>query len=89
MKGLGVSIALGMMVVFGLLIGYWRHTPYAISAPWDDPVDCELISEDPMRNPSLMRRLSQHGQTHQNASSRARAYVPGHRTPAGGLAEDV
>ena len=51
MKGLGVSLALGMMVVFGLLIGYWLHTPYAISAQWDHSVDSGLEPGDMMRNP--------------------------------------
>jgi len=38
-KGLALSLFLGMMVVFVLLIGYWLRTPYAISAQWDHSAD--------------------------------------------------
>jgi hypothetical protein len=50
MKGLGVSLALGMMVVFILLMGYWLRTPYAINAQWDHFLDRGLEPEDIMRN---------------------------------------
>ena len=39
MKGLSISLTLGMMVIFLLLFGHWLRTPYAISAKWAYPVD--------------------------------------------------
>jgi hypothetical protein len=50
MKGLSVSLVLGMILIFVLLCGYWLRTPYAISAQWDHSVDRSLEPEDMMRN---------------------------------------
>ena len=52
MKGLAVSLTLGMMVVFLLLCGYWFRTPYAITAQWDETGHRSLEPEDMMRNPA-------------------------------------
>ena len=51
MKGVGVFLVLGMMLVFVLLFGYWLRTPYAISAQWDHS-DPSLEPEYMMRNQS-------------------------------------
>jgi hypothetical protein len=50
MKGLGISLVLGMMVIFVLLLGFWLHTPYAISAQWEHPEDHGLEPEDLMQS---------------------------------------
>jgi hypothetical protein len=53
MKGLSVSLVLGMMLVFVLLFGYWHRTPYGISAQWDNSVHRSLEPEDMMRNQAV------------------------------------
>jgi hypothetical protein len=50
MKGLAVSLVLGMMTVFVLLIGYWLRTPYAVGAQWDHSVDRGLERVDLIRD---------------------------------------
>ena len=50
MKGLGVSLAFGMMLVLILMIGYWLRTPYAISAQWNHPVIPGFHPDDMMRH---------------------------------------
>ena len=46
MKGLGVFLVLGMILVFVLLFGYWLRTPYAISTQWHHPIDRGLEITD-------------------------------------------
>jgi outer membrane lipopolysaccharide assembly protein LptE/RlpB len=50
MKALGVSLALGMMVIFLVLCGYWLRNPYAITAQWDESGHRSLEPENMMRN---------------------------------------
>lgn len=46
MKFLGLSLVLGMILVLVLQLGYWRRTPYTISAQWDRSVERGLDPED-------------------------------------------
>ena len=46
MKFLGLSLVLGMILVLVLQLGYWRRTPYTISAQWDHSVERGLDPED-------------------------------------------
>jgi hypothetical protein len=50
MKGLSISLALGMTVVFLLLFGHWLRTPYDMTAQWDHSGHRSLEPEDMMRN---------------------------------------
>ena len=45
-KNLGVSLVLGVMLVFVLLFGYWLRSPFAISTQWSHSVDRGLEPVD-------------------------------------------
>jgi hypothetical protein len=53
MKGFGVSLVFGMLVVFVLLFTYWLRTPYAISAQWSHTVERGLEQIDPLGEPVM------------------------------------